>query len=56
VSGRVVATLTDRVHEPGRYEAAWDGVERGRRVPPGLYFLRFRAPGQERVKKLAMIR
>jgi hypothetical protein len=56
VSGRVVATLTDRVHEPGRYEAAWDGVERGDRLPPGLYFVRLMALDQAVVRKVAVIR
>jgi hypothetical protein len=56
VSGRVVATLADRIQEPGRYAAAWDGLDRGRRVPPGLYFVRLVAPDQVLVKKFATIR
>ena len=56
VSGRVMATLADRIQEPGRYEAAWDGMDRGRWVPPGLYFVRLTAPGQVAMRKLAIIR
>jgi len=56
VSGRVVATLADRVQGPGRYVAAWDGAGRQGRVPPGLYFVRLEAPDQRAVRKLAIVR
>jgi hypothetical protein len=56
VSGRVVATLADRAQEPGRYEAAWDGVGPRGQLPPGLYFVRFAAPDRMTVRKLAVVR
>jgi hypothetical protein len=56
VSGRVVATLADRAQEPGRYEAAWDGVGPRGQLPPGLYFVRFVAPDCITVRKLAVVR
>ena len=36
LSGHVVATLTDRHHEPGTYEENWDGAK----LPSGTYFVR----------------
>ena len=56
LSGRVVATLVDRVQERGRYVAAWDGAGPRGRLLPGLYFLRLVAPGRVVTRKLAMIR
>ena len=55
VSGRVQATLSDRIQEPGRYVAAWDGAGRRERLSPGLYFLRLMAPDQVNVRKLAVV-
>jgi hypothetical protein len=56
ISGRVVATLADRLHDSGRYVAAWDGAGRQGRVAPGLYFVRLMTPDQVVVKKLAIVR
>jgi hypothetical protein len=56
VSGRVVATLLDRAQEPGRFDAAWDGVGPRGQLPPGLYFVRFVAPDFMTVRKLAVVR
>jgi len=56
VSGRVAATLADRDHEPGRYVAVWDGVGRGGRVAPGVYYLCLTAPDRLAVRKLAVMR
>jgi len=56
VSGRVAATLTDRIQEPGRYVAAWDGAGQRGRLAPGLYFVRFMAPDRVTVRKLAVVR
>ena len=56
VSGRVVATLADRIQTPGHYIAAWDGAVRRGRQSPSLYFVRLMAPDQMAVRKLVMIR
>jgi hypothetical protein len=40
VAGRVVTTLFDGVQQPGRFQMAWDGTNRGERLPAGLYFVR----------------
>jgi hypothetical protein len=56
VSGRVQATLADRVHTPGPYDVAWDGAVGRGRPAPGLYFIRLVAPDRTALRKLAMIR
>jgi hypothetical protein len=56
VSGRVEETLADRIHAPGRYVVTWDGAGRRGRRSPGLYFVRFVAPGRVTMRKLAIIR
>jgi hypothetical protein len=56
VSGRVLATLTDRALEPGRYTIAWDGAGHRGQLAPGLYFVRFVAPDRVTVRKLGIIR
>ncbi len=39
ISGRRVAKLADGVHEPGTYQANWDGSNpAGERLPAGVYF------------------
>ena len=55
VSGRVVATLTDRVHAPGRHVVDWDGAS-AQRMPPGLYFVRYTERQDVSVRKVAVIR
>jgi len=44
VVGRVVMTLIDGVQLSGRFQIAWDGTNRGARLPAGLYFVRLTAP------------
>jgi putative pyrroloquinoline-quinone binding quinoprotein len=56
VTGRVEATLANRIQEPGRHVATWDGVGRRGRLSPGLHFLRLVAPDGVMVRKLAIIR
>jgi hypothetical protein len=56
VSGRVEATLADRVQEPGRHVATWDGVGRRGRLSPGLHFLRLVSRDGVIVRKLAIVR
>jgi hypothetical protein len=56
VSGRVVETMADRTHMPGRYVTAWDGAGQPGRLAPGLYFVRLVAPDHVAVRRLAIIR
>ena len=54
VQGREVAVLAGGVHQPGRYQVAWEGRSAGRAVPAGVYFVRYRAPGRDLVRRLAI--
>ena len=55
--GRRVATLVDSRMEAGRHRLAWDGLnENGRPGAAGVYFLRVRAGGEERTRKILMMR
>ncbi|MBD3334489.1 MAG: T9SS type A sorting domain-containing protein, partial [Candidatus Eisenbacteria bacterium] len=56
VGGRLARRLVDRVVEPGRYTAVWDGRNDGRRpVGSGIYFVRLQAAGGELVRRLVMV-
>jgi hypothetical protein len=48
VTGRSVGTLVDSVLEPGTYSREWDAG----RLAAGVYFLRMKAPGFEKVHKM----
>ena len=57
VQGRLVRTLIDEVHEPGRYSAAWDGRNnRGRRVASGVYFYRITTPVWSQSRKMVILK
>jgi hypothetical protein len=54
--GRLVQTLVDAVHEPGFYTASWNARDlRGRKVPAGVYFVRFRTEDNKRVEKIVLV-
>ena len=57
VSGRLVRTLLSRSVEPGDHRVIWDGKDgEGRRVSPGVYFVRVTAAGVDRYVKTALLR
>ena len=56
VQGRRVATLQDGFLGPGRYWRTWDGSTPDGTAPPGLYFARLCAHGEEQRLKLARMR
>ncbi len=56
VQGREVATLIDGVYRPGRYQVTWNGKSGSTEVPAGLYFVRYRVPGKEMVRRLVLAR
>ena|GEM_PF-2657563 len=44
VAGRKVKTLISEIHSSGYYSTTWNGVDdKGRRIPSGVYFIRFEA-------------
>jgi len=56
VSGRRIATLADGTYTAGVHAVPWDGrTERGR-APAGVYFLRFRTPDRDLVRKVVLVR
>ncbi|UCG30173.1 MAG: T9SS type A sorting domain-containing protein, partial [candidate division WOR-3 bacterium] len=57
VSGRLVRTITDGIHDPGYYTLAWDATDdKGRAVPAGIYFLRFDTIDYSQVEKAILLR
>jgi hypothetical protein len=59
VSGRLVKSLStgDEMREPGYYTVAWDSRDdQGRRVPAGVYFVRFSADDCQAVQKTVLLK
>jgi hypothetical protein len=56
VQGRLVAVLAEGVRRPGRHLAAWDGTGESGRMPPGLYFVRYTAPGTSVARRVVLSR
>ena len=56
-AGQLVATLVNRHHAPGRYDAQWDGRDQwGTRVASGVYFVRLSSGDDERLRKVVLRR
>ena len=57
VSGRLVRTLVDRVSEPGRHVAVWDGgTDSGDSVGSGVYFCTMEAPDFHESRKMTLLK
>jgi len=57
VSGRLVRRLESGYRSPGRYDVSWNATDdRGRRMPAGIYFLRFAAGSEASSRRLTLIR
>jgi hypothetical protein len=57
VDGRVVATLVDRVEDPGRYSVVWHGrADDGTPVASGIYFCKISYGGGEETQKLTLLK
>jgi hypothetical protein len=57
VAGQKVKILLQGVRSPGRYEAAWDGLdESGLDAPAGLYFFRVISGAEQTVRRVSLIR
>jgi len=57
VSGRLVRSLSDEVKDPGYYAVTWDSQDdHGRKVPAGVYFVRFHTDGYQQVQKTVLLR
>ncbi len=57
ISGKMIATLADRIHLPGSYSCIWDGNDMsGSPVNSGIYFCRLISSGTVRTAKLIVTR
>jgi uncharacterized repeat protein (TIGR02543 family) len=56
VQGREVAVLADGVHAAGRYPVTWSGRTATGRASPGTYFIRYRTPTANLVRRLVLTR
>ncbi len=56
-AGRLVRNLVDGVCHPGYYNVVWNGCDNvGRRVPAGVYFVRFETDNCTKVNKTILLR
>jgi hypothetical protein len=57
VDGRRVRVLADGEREPGEYSIGWDGRDgAGHPAAPGVYYVRFEAPGARFTRRLVLVR
>ncbi|KPK63902.1 hypothetical protein AMJ83_05510 [candidate division WOR_3 bacterium SM23_42] len=55
--GRLVRTLAEGVTEPGYYTVNWDGCDDlGRRLPAGVYFVRFDTEDYQKIEKAVLLK
>jgi hypothetical protein len=55
--GSLVATLVDRLYEPGSYSVSWEGKDdHGAPAGSGVYFARLAFEGQTRSRKLVLLK
>jgi hypothetical protein len=55
VQGRLIATLVEAVQNAGQHVVSWDARSgHDERLPPGIYFAKLRAGGQEEVRKVVL--
>jgi hypothetical protein len=56
-AGRLVRTLVDGMTEPGYYTIMWDGCDDiGRKLPAGVYFVKFDTEDHKKVEKAVLLR
>jgi uncharacterized cupredoxin-like copper-binding protein len=56
-AGRLVNRLVEAMCQPGYYTMVWDGCDDvGRRVPAGIYFVRFETADYQKVEKAVLLR
>ena len=52
VQGRRVRSLLNAMRSPGEYSLTWDGASDNGTAPPGLYFLRYEADGEQAIRRI----
>jgi hypothetical protein len=56
-AGRLISTLADGSREPGYYTVNWHGLDdQGRKVPAGVYFIKFSAENYQHVQKTVLLK
>lgn len=56
ITGRVVSRIPTEGREPGRWEVLWSGArEDGKRVAPGVYFVRMRLDGRSVAQRKVIV-
>lgn len=53
VQGRLVTTLADGDHAPGRYQVTWNNLTT-RGVAPGMYFVRLESPARTFIRRVVL--
>jgi hypothetical protein len=57
LSGRLVRTLFEGMHEPGRWSIGWDARDdQGRPMASGVYFVRLEAGADRRLLKVTLVK
>lgn len=56
VTGRKVATLVNRFHDPGTYSLWWDGTGDQGRLPSGVYLYRMVAGSSVKARRFVLLR
>ena len=57
LQGRIVANVVDQALPSGRHETSWDARDvQGRRVPPGVYFVRARYGDRTESKQVVLLK
>ena len=57
VMGRLVRNVARGVYDPGYYTVHWDGKDDiGRKVPAGVYFVKFKADDYQKVEKTVLLK
>ncbi len=56
-AGRMVSTLAEGSRDPGYYTVQWHGLDdQGRKVPAGVYFIKFSADNYQNVQKTVLLK
>ena len=56
IAGRLVRTITNQWHSPGRYELTWDARdEQGTTCAPGVYFAVVEAGAQRATSRFSIV-
>jgi flagellar hook assembly protein FlgD len=57
VAGRVLRTLASGMKSPGCFETQWSGDDDlGRKVPAGIYFVRFESEDHKEYSKVILLK